>query len=56
MAQTSQEKSVKQEGRGQGTTFEKYGIAQGHNIDPLKSDGSKVTSQIQVNLDPQSAS
>ena len=52
----AQEKSMKQEGKGQSTIFEKNGIAQGHNIDQLKSDGSKVTSQIQLNLDSQSAS
>ena len=55
-AQTAQEISMKQEGKGQSTIFEKNGIAQGHNIDQLKSDGSKVTSQIQLNLDSQSAS
>lgn len=55
-AQTAQEMSMKQEGKGQGTIFEKNDIAQGHNIDQLKSNGSKVTSQIQLNLDSQSAS
>ena len=34
----AQEKSMKQEGRGQGTTFEKNDIAQGHNVNKLKSD------------------
>ena len=29
-------KSIKQEVRGQGTTFEKIDIAQGHNINRLK--------------------
>ena len=51
----AQEKSMEQEGRGQGTTFEND-IAQGHNINRLKPNGSKMTSQFQLNLDPQSAS
>ena len=55
-AQTAQEMSMKQEGKGQSTILEKNDIAQGYNIDQLKSDGSKVTSQIQLNLDCQSAS
>ena len=46
----AQKKSIKQEVRGQGTTFEKIDIAQGHNINRLKSIESKMTSQIQVNL------
>ena len=32
----AQKKSIKQEVRGQGTTFEKIDIAQGHNINRLK--------------------
>ena len=50
----AQKKSIKQEGRGQGTTFEKIDIAQGHNINRLKIkiDGSKMTNQIQSNVDP----
>ena len=31
-------------------------IAQGYNVNQLKSVGSKMTSQIQVNLNPQSVS
>ena len=42
----AQEKSMKQGGRGQGTTFERMDIAQRHNINLLKSNGSKMTSQI----------
>ena len=38
----AQENSMKQQGRGQGTTFEND-IAQGHNINPLKLNGSRVT-------------
>ena len=34
----AQEKSMEQEGRGQGTTFEKNDVAQGHNVNQLKSD------------------
>ena len=49
----AEEKSVKQEGRVQSTTFERM-TAQGHNVNRLKSIGSKMTSQIQVNLNPQS--
>jgi len=52
----AQEKSMKQEGKGAGHNFGKNDIAQGHNINRLKSIGSKMTSQIQVNLNPQSAS
>ena len=51
----AQEKSMKQEGRGQDKTW-KNDIEQGHNINQLKSNGSKMTSQIQLNLDPQSVS
>ena len=43
-------------GKGTGHNFWKNDIAQGHNINRLKSNGSKMTSQIQLNLDPQSAS
>ena len=43
-------------GKGAGLNFWKNDIAQGHNINQLKSNGSKMTSQIQLNLDPQSAS
>ena len=50
----AQEKNMKQEERGQGTTFERNGIAQGHNINQLVSIESKMTSQIQVNLNLQS--
>ena len=47
----AEERSMKQEGRRQSTTFER--IAQEHKVNQLKSIGSK-TSQIQVNLNPQS--
>ena len=51
----AQEKSMKQEGRRQGTTW-KNDIAQAHNMNWLKSNGSKMASQIQLNLDPPSES
>ena len=51
----AQEKSMKQEGRGQGTTFERM-TAQEHDRNQLQSNESKMTSQIQLNLDPQSVS
>ena len=43
-------------GKGAGHNFWKNDIAQGHSINWLKSNGSKVTNQIQLNLDPQSSS
>ena len=43
-------------GKGAGHNFWKNDRAQGHNINQLKGNGSKMTSQIQLNLDPQSAS
>ena len=49
-AQLEHETGVK----GPGHNFWKNDIAQGHNINRLKSIGSKITSQIQVNLNPQS--
>ena len=49
-------KEHKTGGKGAGPNFWKNDKAQGHNINQLKSDGSKMTSQIQLNLDPQSAS
>ena len=52
-AQMRLRRSMKQEGRGAGHNFWKNDIAQGHNINQLKSNGSKITSQIQLNLDPQ---
>ena len=41
-------------GKGSGHNFWKNDIAQGHNINWLKSNGSKMISQIQLNTDPQS--
>ena len=52
----AQENSMKQDRRGAGHNFWKNDIAQEHNINWLKSIGSKMTSQIQVNLNPQSIS
>ena len=43
-------------GKEAGHNFWKNDIAQGYNIDQLKSNGSKMTNQIQLNLDPQSVS
>ena len=51
----AEEKSMKQEGKGAGHSFWKNDIAQVHNINWLKSSRSKKTSQIQLDLDPQSA-
>ena len=53
------EGSGKEHERGRkraGHNFWKNDIAQGHSINWLKSNGSKMASQIQLNLDPQSAS
>ena len=47
----AEERSMKQEGRRQRRTFEI--IAQEHKVNQLQSTGSKKTSQIQVNLNPQ---
>ena len=52
----AQEKSMKQEGRGQSTTFERMTEHKDINVNQLRSVGSKMTSQIQVNLNPQSIS
>ena len=46
----AEERSMKQEGRRQSTTFER--IAQEHKVNQLKSIGCNMTSQIQVNLNP----
>ena len=46
----AQDKSMKQEGRGQGTTFERMTQPKGHKINWLKSNGSKMKCQIQLNL------
>ena len=43
-------------GKGAEHNFWKNDIEQGHNINWLKSNGSKMTNQIQLNLDPQSSS
>ena len=47
----AQEKSMKHEGRGQGTTSEKITYPKSIT-NRLKSNGSKMTSHIQLNLDP----
>ena len=39
-------------GKGAGPNSWKNNTAQGHTINRLKSNGSKMTSQIQLNLDP----
>ena len=49
----AQEKKCERGGKERGHNFGKNDIAQGHNINQLKSNGSKITSQIQLNLDPQ---
>ena len=51
----AQEKNMKQEGGCRAQPL-KDDIGQGHDINRLKSNGSKMTSQIQLNLDPQSVS
>ena len=43
-------------GKGAEHNLWKNDIAQGYNVNQLKSIGSKMTSQIQVNLNPQSIS
>ena len=52
----AQDKSMKQEGRGQGPTFERMTQPKGHKINQLKSNGSKMKRHIQLKLDPQSVS
>ena len=52
----AEEKSMKQEGRGQSTTFERMTEHKDINVNQLRSVGSKMTSQIQVNLNPQPVS
>ena len=51
----AQEKSMRQEGRGR-TQLLKECNSPRHNTSQLKSNGSKTTSQIHLNFDPQSAS
>ena len=50
----AEERSMKQVGRGTEHNLWKNDIAPGHNVNRLKSTGTKMTSQVPANLNPQS--